>query len=150
MMSLSNLFPKTDQDYVGPRSAFVFFVVVSIVSTIRSLIHIFFADGGASSIAGISVGVEGGKNIVAIFGQWGASQLLLAVMYWLVIIRYRFLVPAMLGLTLVEQVLRLGVGRMKPLVEVMGTPPGAIGSVILLPLTAIALWISLQKPEQAG
>jgi hypothetical protein len=146
-VSLSNLFPETDRDYIGPRSAFILFVVISIVSTIRSLIHIFFADGGASSIAGISIDVQGGKNIVAIFGQWGASQLILALMYWLVIIRYRFLVPAMLGLTFVEQLLRLGVGRIKPLVEVTGTPPGAIGSLILLPLTAIALWISLQEAK---
>jgi hypothetical protein len=149
-MSLSNLFPKTARDYVGPRSAFILFVVITIVSTLRSLIHMFFADGGAHSIAGISIEVEGGTNIVAVFGQWGASQLLLALMYWLVIIRYRFLVPAMLGLTLVEQLLRLGVGRMKPIVEVTGTPPGAIGPVIMLPLTAIALWISLQNTESAG
>ena len=97
-MSLSSLFPRIDRDYTGPRSAFIFFVVISIVSTIRSLIHMFCADSGAGSIAGISTGVEGGQSIVAMFGQRGASQLILALMYWLVIIRYRFLVPAMLGL----------------------------------------------------
>jgi hypothetical protein len=42
-------------------------------------VHIFAADGGANSIAGIAVDVEGGANIVAMFGQWGASQLLLAM-----------------------------------------------------------------------
>jgi hypothetical protein len=147
MMSLSSLFPRIDRDYTGPKSAFVFFVIISIVSTIRSLIHIFAADGGARSIAGISIDVAGGQNIVAIFGQWGASQLILVLMYWLVIIRYRFLAPAMLGLTFVEQLLRLGVGQIKPIVGVIDAPPGAIGSRILLPLTAIALWISLQKAE---
>lgn len=146
-MSLSSLFPRIDRDYTGPRSAFVFLVIISIVSTIRSLIHILSADGGATSIAGIPIDVAGGHNIVAIFGQWGASQLILALMYWLVIIRYRFLVPAMLGLTLVEQLLRLGVGQIKPIVEVIRAPPGAIGSLVLLPLTVIALWISLQNTE---
>ncbi|UCC76189.1 MAG: hypothetical protein JSW37_11830 [Anaerolineales bacterium] len=146
-MSLSSLFPRIDRDYTGPRSAFIFFVVISIVSTIRSLVHMLSADGGASSIAGISIDVAGGQNIVAVFGQWGASQLILALMYWLVIIRYRFLVPAMLGLAFVEQLLRLGVGQIKPIVEVIRAPPGAIGSLILLPLTAIALWISLQNAE---
>lgn len=146
-MSLSSLFPRIDRDYTGPRSAFVFLVIISIVSTIRSLIHILSADGGATSIAGIPIDVAGGQNIVAIFGQWGASQLILALMYWLVIIRYRFLVPAMLGLTLVEQLLRLAVGQIKPIVEVIRAPPGAIGSLVLLPLTVIALWISLQNTE---
>jgi hypothetical protein len=119
-----------------------------VVSTARSLVHIFAADGGANSIAGIAVDVEGGANIVAMFGQWGASQLLLALIYWLVILRYRFLVPAMLVVVFLEQALRIGVGLIKP-VQVAAAPPGEIGSYLLLPLSLIALLWPLRRTHPA-
>jgi hypothetical protein len=116
-------------------------------STVRSLIHIFAPDGGANSIAGIAVDVQGGSNIIAIFAQWGALQLLLALIYWLVIYRYRFLVPAMLAVVVLEQLFRIGAGHLKPLI-VASPPPEAIGSQILLPLAIVAfLWSLIRKKE---
>jgi hypothetical protein len=64
-------------------------VLIAIVSTVCSLIHIFAPDGGAHSIAGLVLDVAGGANLVAIFAQWGASQLILALFYWLAILRWR-------------------------------------------------------------
>ncbi len=143
-MDLSRLFPQVNERYRGPKLPFYFLVFVAIVSTVRSLIHIFAADGGAGVIAGIDVSVQGGANIVAMFGQWGASQLLLALIYWLVIWRYHFLVPAMIGAVFMEQVLRLSVGFMKPL-EIVAPPPGTLGSYILLPLSFVMLLYSLRS-----
>jgi hypothetical protein len=108
------------------------------------LIHILYADGGAGVIAGVNVNVDGGTNIIAMFGQWGASQLILALLYWLVILRYRALTPAMLAVVVLEQLLRLGVGQFKPL-EIAAPPPGAIGSGLLLPVAVIALLWSLWR-----
>ena len=147
-MQWSRLFPGVEERYRGPKIPLYFLVLVAVASTIRSLIHMFAADGGANSIAGIAVDVQGGHNIIAMFAQWGASQLILALIYWLVIVRYRFLVPAMLGVVVVEQLLRLGVGSLKPL-EVIAAPPGAIGSQILLPLAVIALLWSLRSGTKA-
>jgi hypothetical protein len=48
----------------------------------------FTPDGGAHSIAAIDIHVAGGANLIAIFAQWGASQLMLAFLYWIVIRRY--------------------------------------------------------------
>ncbi len=143
-MEWTRLFPVVDKDYTGSRAPFYFLILVAIVSTVRSLIHIFAPDGGASSIAGIAVDVQGGANIIAIFAQWGAVQLLLALLYWLVIFRYRFLVPTMLAVVVIEQLFRIGAGRLKPLV-VANPPPGAIGSQLLLPLALIALLWSLLR-----
>ena len=120
-----------------------------MVSTVRSLVHILAPDGGAGSIAGLAVDVAGGANIVAMFGQWGASQLILALLYWLAILRYRSLVPLMLAVVLLEQALRIGVGQIKP-VEVAAPPPGEIGSYILLPLSLLALFLALRKTPEAG
>ncbi len=146
-MDWSRLLPPINQSYAGPKIPFYFFVLITLLSTVRSLIHIVAADGGASSIAGIDVTVEGGVNLIAMFAQWGVSQLLLTGIYWLVIWRYRFLVPAMLAVVALEQLLRLVVGSWKPL-EVVTPPPGAIGSELLLPLAVIACLWSLRRESQ--
>lgn len=146
-MDWSRLFPRIAEEYRGPRVPNVYLVVVAIVSTARSLVHILAPDGGAGSIAGLAVDVAGGANIVAMFGQWGASQLILALWTWLAILRYRFLVPAMLAVIALEQALRIGVGQLKP-VEVAAPPPGEIGSYVLLPLSLLALLWSLRRQQE--
>ncbi len=148
-MDWSRLLPPPCDDYRGSRLAFYFLILVAVVSTARSLVHILAPDGGAGSIAGLAVDVAGGANIVAMFGQWGASQLILALFYWLAILRYRSLVPLMLAVVLLEQALRIGVGQIKP-VEVAAPPPGEIGSYILLPLSLLALVLALRKTPEAG
>ncbi len=147
-MDWSRFLPHAPEDYKGAPTAFYFLVLVAIVSTVRSLIHIFAPDGGANSIAGLTIAVEGGVNLVAMFGQWGVSQLILALFYWLAILRYRFLVPFMLFIVFVEQGLRIGVGQLKP-IEVVVSPPGEIGSYALLPLSLIAFILSLRRPLKA-
>ena len=147
MLDWSRLFPAVDEDYVGPRVPYYFLILAATISTVRSLIHMLAADAGAGSIAGLDVNVQGGVNIIAIFAQWGAIQLILALLYWLTILRYRVLVPAMLAIVVLEQVLRLGLGRFKPL-EVAGAPPGAAGSLLLLPLAVVAFLWSLRRSSE--
>jgi hypothetical protein len=115
------------EEYRGSKIAFYFLILVAVVSTIRSFMHIFAADGGANSIAGLAVNIEGGIIIVAIFAQLGAIQLILAVFYWLTILRYRFLVPFMLPVVFLEQSLRIAVGQLKP-IEVAVHPQGRLGA----------------------
>jgi hypothetical protein len=147
-MQWSRLFPKIQEEYTGPKWPFYFLILIAVISTIRSLIHIFALDGGAQSIAGIAVDVQGGSDIVAIFAQWGASQLILALIYWLIIFRYQYLIPTALLVIVIEQLLRLGVGQLKPL-NVVSPPPGAIASEVLLPIAVIFfLWSLCGKPRQ--
>lgn len=148
-MNLSRFLPPSTADYNGPQLPVYFLVLMAIASTIRSLIHIFAPDGGANSIAGMAVHVAGGLNIIAMFGQWGASQLILAIFYWLAILRYRFLIPFMLAVLVLEQALRIGVGHLKP-IEVAASPPGEIGSYVILPLSVIALVVSLRRTRGKG
>ena len=148
-MVLSRLLPDVKHQYEGPIGPFYFFVFVAFVSTVRSLIHIFAPDGGAASIAGIDVNVQAGSDIIAIFGQWGASQLLLALVFWIVIVRYRFLTPLMLAIIILEELLRIGVCHMK-LLAVSAAPPGVIGSHLLLPIAAAFFVWSLWKRPNGG
>jgi hypothetical protein len=148
-MNESRLLPRAPTEYQGSRIAVYVLALFALVGTVRSFIHMLAPDGGAGSIAGIAIGVEGGTNIIAIFGQWGASQLILAIFSWLAFLRYRFLVPFMLLTVLIEQLLRIAVGWVKPLV-VASPPPGAIGSFIAIPLALIALLLSLRKPSRGA
>ena len=141
-MDWFRLFPIVNAGYTGSPIPFYFLILVTIIGTVQSLIHIFAADEGAHSIAGMDVNVDGGKNLIAIFAQWGAIQLLLALLDWLVILRYQFLVPTMLLVVVLEQVFRnSAAGRIKPFQ--VNSPPGAYGSYILLPLALIAFIWSL-------
>jgi hypothetical protein len=142
-MNKPSLLPEISEDDKHSSIAFYFLMLVAVVGTVRSLIHIFAPDGGASSIAGLTLSIEGGANLIAIFGQWGASQLLLALFCWLAILKYRSLVPLMLLMVVIEQLLRIAVGLLKP-VEVVSPPPGSIGTLILLPLALAALLLSLR------
>jgi hypothetical protein len=142
MRDLSALLPPLDADYRGSARSRRFLTVLTVVTTVRSLIHVAAPDGGARSIAKLDVDGPQGKNLVALFGQWGLEQLLLAGVSWVILRRYRSLIPFALLLHVLDLVGRIGVGRMKPIV-VERPPPGAIGQVVVLPPAAIALWFSL-------
>jgi hypothetical protein len=130
--------------YQGSRFSIIFLVLLTSITTLRSLAHVFLPDGGANSIAGLDVSVAGGSNLIAMFAQWGYTQLLLSVMMWGILIFARSLVPFALLVQTLDWGGRILVGQMKP-VEVASPPPGEIGSYILLPLCLIALWFSLPK-----
>jgi hypothetical protein len=126
-----------------PDAPYWFLIVIAAISTVRSLIHMFAPDGGAHSIAGIALEAPGGANVVAIFAQWGASQLVLAAIYWVAILRYRVLTPLMLAIIVLEQLLRLLAGELKPL-SIAVPPPGAYYTYLLLSTAALMLLWSLR------
>ena len=141
---LNDIFPRADSPYRGGRAPLFFLALIAAISTARSLVHLLVPDGGSGSIAGINLGVAGGANIVAVFGQWGASQLVLALLQWLVVLRYRFLVPAMLVVLVLEQLLRLLAGRLKPL-QIDTPPPGAYGTYVALALGLVFLALAVRN-----
>lgn len=132
----ARLLPRDPTRFRGPHGPVVFLAVFNVVATARSLIHILAPDSGAQSIASMNTRVAGGRNIVGLLGQWGGGQLLESLLIWTVLRKYRGLVPLMLAAVTLEQGLRVGIGRLKPL-ETEHTPPGAL-SWGLLPLAAAA------------
>ena len=148
MRDLRMIFPPPEHGYRGTRLAYWYLVALTLLTTVRSLIHVFAADGGANSIAGIDLEAAGGDNIVAIFATWGWSQLLLALVGWVIIVGYRFLVPFGLLLQVLDWGGRALVEQFKPLV-VDSPPPGAIGNLIFLPLSLVALWFALPRTDDS-
>jgi hypothetical protein len=143
---------KIDNTVRGSKLPFYVFVLFAIISIARSCVHLLSPDGGAGSIAGMNLSVPGGDGIVFAFALWGSSQLLLALIQLLVVVRYRALVPLMYVMLILEVLLRALVGYMKP-VTFAHPPPGAIGNQVVLPLAVLMLALSLwsaYKNEAAG
>jgi len=140
-MILAILLPTIADNVIrGAKTPVYLFMLISIVSTARSLIHLLAPDGGAGSIAGMDLSVAGAGGIIFAFALWGSSQLIYAVVQVVVAFRYRSLVPFMYVLLMLETLLRMLVGRMKP-VMFQHTPPGAIGNYVILPVAgAMLVW----------
>ncbi len=145
--SFGQLFPRNTADYFGPRTIVVILVILNLVGTVRSCIHIFAPDSGAESIAGMDVTVDGGSNIIALLAQWGGAQLLESIIIWVVLVRYRGLVPFMMLIVTLEQIFRTLIGDFKPLTSTH-TPPGAIATNLLLPICVLAFIASLYVRRQ--
>ncbi len=148
MRNLKAIFPPPEHGYQGTKLSFWYLIAITALTTGRSLVHILAPDGGANSIAGIDIDVAGGDNIVALFAQWGWEQLLLALVGWVIIVGYRFLIPFALLLQVLDWGGRMLVGALKPMV-IDSPPPGEIGNFIFLPLSLIALWFALPKAHQS-
>jgi hypothetical protein len=134
---------SADNTVSGPKLPVYVFALIAVVSTVRSCIHILAPDGGAGSIAGLDLTVAGASGIVFAFALWGSAQLVYALVQLAVAFRYRSLVPFMYVLLILEILLRMLVGHMKP-VQFAHTPPGAIGNWVLLPVAVVMLVISLR------
>jgi hypothetical protein len=122
-INLKMVLPSELSSYVGYRIVRIATAFYLLVMIARSSIHLLASDGGAQSIAGIDTSVEGGDNIIAIFHQWGATQLLLVLFLTLLFIRYPGMTPLIVLTLAVEPVMRLIAGQMKS-VTADGSPPG--------------------------
>ena len=143
------LLPNNPTSFEGFRAIRIVTAIYLLVMVVRSCIHLFAADGGAQSIAGIDTSVEGGNNIIAIFHQWGAIQLILAVLLLVLFLRYPGLTPLILLTLALDPVMRFIAGQMMSVTST-GPPPGEdlnAASFYLLTLLFIA---SLLKKNQAA
>lgn len=145
---LQRLLPASvTNDYRGHPLAMWVFVALTVITIGRSLVHMFAPDGGAGSIASITLEVfsQGGADtVVTVFGLWGLSQLLIGLIYATVLWRYRSLIPLMYVFFSLEYLMRLLAPLYTPGMQMLETPPGAIGNVIFLPLGLVMLLLSLR------
>ena len=141
------MFPKQlNNDYGGSLLAKWVFVLLTAVTLVRSLIHMFSPDGGAQSIATIpldSFTSDGAAAVILIFSLWGLSQFLIGIIYIVVLWRYQALIPFMYLLIIIEYTMRIVLGVLKP-IETVGTAPGAVGNFIIVPFAVIMLFLSLR------
>jgi hypothetical protein len=146
------LFPaQVDNTIRGSRWPFYFFIMIAIIGVVRSCIHIFSKDGGAGSIAGMDMAVTGANEVIFAFALWGAEQLIYALLQWIVILRYRSLIPLLWLVQFLETLGRMLIGHLKP-VTFAHTPPGAYQNYLYLGLAmlmiGLALWSANKQIKQ--
>jgi len=141
---IKELLPSNPTKFEGVRAVRIVTAIYLLVMVVRSCIHLFAADGGAQSIAGIDTSVEGGNNIIAIFHQWGAIQLILAVLLFVLFFRYPGFTPLILLTLALDPVMRFIAGQMMSLTST-GTPPGEALNAAAFYLLALLFIASLIK-----
>ena len=141
---IKKLLPNNPTKFEGFRAIRIVTAIYLLVMVVRSCIHLFAADGGAQSIAGIDTSVEGGNNIIAIFHQWGAIQLILAVLLFVLFFRYPGFTPLILLTLALDPVMRFTAGQMMSLTTT-GTPPGEALNAAAFYLLALLFIASLIK-----
>ena len=97
---LKRIFPKRiDNHYRGYRLAIWLFVPITFMKVGISLVHIFYADGGAQSVSTIPLDTYtsgAAQNVIAIFSRMGLDELMLGLLFVVVLIRYRAFFFAMI------------------------------------------------------
>ena len=123
-LDFNKVFPTDPSIFEGSQFVRIIAALLLFVVVVRSCIHLFAADGGAQRIAGIDTTVEGGKNIIAMFHQWGAIQLILGVLLIVLFFRYPGFTPLIVLTLAFDPVMRFVASRILSVTSTR-TPPGA-------------------------
>ena len=146
MSVLSRILPeRVDNRYRGHKLALWIFVPITLQKLALSFTHLFKADGGAQSISTMPLDTypaSAAQNIVGLMARDGLQQLALGVLFVLVLIRYRAMIPLMYALIVALYLASRGVSLMKPLV-LAGTSGASIPALVIAILSVVGLALSL-------
>ena len=150
MFDWSRILPPKRNDYQGSKLSFYFLIGLGCIFSFRGCVHYFAPDGGSGIIAGMPLETysEGAVQVIInSFGVYGIGHLLEAAVVWLVVFRYRSLIPLIYVFVLCSQTLGVALLMAKPLPVV---PPGQIAIYVMLPLSALFFLLSIKKPVTAS
>ena len=142
-LDINKVFPIDPSVYDGFLLVRIATALLLFVVVVRSCIHLFASDGGAQRIAGIDTSVEGGKNIIAMFHQWGAIQLILAVLLYVLFFRYPGFTPLIVLTLAFDPVMRFVASRVSSVTSTRKPPGAALNApafVIAMLLFAASIW----------
>ena len=99
MLNFSKVLPKVaNNELNSPKIAVWGFILFTALMTWRSIIHMFFESYGFHGIANFIV-LTGDPDpmpiIYRFFSLWGNAQLIFCLVCWIVIFKYKSLIPLM-------------------------------------------------------
>ena len=99
MFDFSKVLPKVaNNELNSPKIALWAFILFTALMTWRSIVHMFFESWGFHGIANFIV-LTGDPDpmpvIYRFFSMWGSAQLLFCLVCWIVIFKYKSLIPLM-------------------------------------------------------
>lgn len=104
---MTPLFPRSfDNAYRGARLAFVILGAVALLKLVigtNTFFNTRFVVAAADGLPFSSYGDQAGNMILDLYQVWGLSQILLALLCVLALIRYRTMAPLLLLVLLTEQ-----------------------------------------------
>ena len=146
---LNRIFPQRfDNNYRGHQLALWLFGLLLLMTLGISLSSIFDTYNVVRSADGIPLDTftsGGAETVVSVTALLGLSQLLLALVGVLALIRYRAMIPFMYVLSLVEYFGKKWIQLVKPIVRT-GTPPATYVNVVLIALLIAGIVLSLWQP----
>lgn len=142
--------PSTNAAYRGSPLAAWFLMLAAVLEFIPGCIHYFLPDGGAGVIAGLDL-TQGGQTIVAIFAWFGAMQIPVAILLFVIALRYRPLVPLGLLIIIVSRSLMAIDGWFFKGAAGGHHPPEHYASPIAAALALVFLLLALrERPTVSG
>ena len=145
MFNWSTILPKPNNNYLGSRFSLYFLAFLACMFTFRGCVHYFAPDGGNGIIAGIPLETysEGAVQVINTHaGNFGRYHLIEAALAWLIIFRWRALIPIFLLYVGITELMGIILINWKPLPV---TPPGEIGVYARFPLTIFFFLLSVKK-----
>lgn len=127
------ILPKTATNSLNKKPySFYVYMLYTLIIIGRSGVHFFKDDGGKESIAKLPVSEDKicEENMMNVWRQWGAQQLSMGLVYLLVGLKYRSLIPLMCIFMYYDYFTRLGVGHFQPLNMGDTEPPGKKMNII--------------------
>lgn len=149
--------PLANFTYTGSRVALWLLGLVLFLKLAIALSAIFNGHYAASVADGIPVDsytAQGTQAFLSVFASLGLSQFILALLGFLLLLKYRPLVPIFLLALLIEYLARKGVNAYMPIARSSNAPGGAINwaifGVMLLAFVLSMLQRNVpQRPPEA-
>lgn len=136
--------PSTNGEYRGSPLAAWFLMLAAVLEFIPGCIHYFLPDGGAGVIARLDLS-QNGAAIIAIFAWFGAVQIPMAILLFIIGLRYRTLVPLGLMVLIVSRSLMAIDGWFFKGAAGGHHPPEHYASPIAVVLALIFLALALRR-----
>ena len=147
MFNWSTVLPQPNNSYSGSKVSLYYLVLLSCMFTFRGCVHYFAPDGGNGIIAGIPLETysEGAVQVINTHaGNFGRYHLIEAALAWLIIFRWRVLIPIFFLYLGIIELLGIILITWKPLPV---TPPGEIGAYLLFPITLVVFLLSIRQAK---
>ena len=145
---LENLLPqRIDNNYRGRKPALWIFGLVVAVRALQSVMIIFNGPSTVRKADGIPLELyppDAAQTILGIFAVSSLARLIICLICFVVLIRYRSAIAAMFVVLALTYLGGQLLTQFIPLVRV-GTPPGVIANLIIFGLVVIGFVLSLWK-----
>ncbi len=151
---LVRIFPRQiDNAYRGHRlgiGLLALFVAIKLIMSTNSILNTRSVAAGADGIPLESYAAGGAETVIRLFSLLALSQLVLALLGVIALVRYRAMIPLVYLLLLAEHLGRRAIGMIHPAEGPAGASAGLYINLALLAVLILGLGLSLLPRARAA